>query len=230
MDGALCPACNPSHDLPLRPTRQQHDSPIGAALGLYFALLATFVFMVVSDGPGAVLFVDAVDAVIVLVFVIAWRKRLGNLLRPPENPSWWAYAVLLAGGTYAVTTVFVHLVNGMFTGLEAETYSGPYLEAGYGWHWVVLSICIQPAIVEEFAFRGVIMQALQRVMSPREVLIVSALMFTVLHVTVLSFPALFMIGLVLGWVRMRSKSIWPCVVLHACHNGFVLLEEVILAG
>ena len=26
----------------------------------------------------------------------------------------------------------------------------------------------------------------------------------------------------LGWVRYRTGSVWPCMLLHAVHNGFVL--------
>jgi membrane protease YdiL (CAAX protease family) len=26
---------------------------------------------------------------------------------------------------------------------------------------------------------------------------------------------------ILGWLRLRSKSLWPCAVLHASHNLFI---------
>lgn len=26
---------------------------------------------------------------------------------------------------------------------------------------------------------------------------------------------------VIGWLRLRTRSVWPCAVLHASHNTFV---------
>jgi membrane protease YdiL (CAAX protease family) len=34
-------------------------------------------------------------------------------------------------------------------------------------------------------------------------------------------PSTFL-GLVLGWVRYRTNSVLPCMLLHTMHNGFVL--------
>jgi membrane protease YdiL (CAAX protease family) len=226
IDGGACPACSRGPPRRARPTQQQGTSPVGSALGLYFALLATFIFMVVSEGPATELFVGGVDAVIVLVWVGMWQRRIRPILSPPANPAWWVWAPALALCTFALAVLWVSFANSSF-GVGEESYSEAYLAEGFGWPWIILSICVQPALVEEFAFRGVIMQALRHVMSEREVLVVSAFMFTVLHVNVLSFPSLLMIGLVLGWVRLRSRSIWPCVLLHFCHNGLVLLDEAV---
>ena len=29
------------------------------------------------------------------------------------------------------------------------------------------------------------------------------------------------LSFVIGWLRMKTQSIWPCVLLHAAHNGFL---------
>ena len=31
------------------------------------------------------------------------------------------------------------------------------------------------------------------------------------------------LGIVLGWIRWRSGSIWPGIVMHTCHNAFLLM-------
>ena len=38
-------------------------------------------------------------------------------------------------------------------------------------------------------------------------------------------PSAFL-GLVLGWVCWRTGSVLPGAVLHACHNGFLLLIAI----
>ena len=197
------------------------------ALGLYFALLISFVFLAFSESAGTILFVDALDLLIVMLWVVAWRKDLLPIMRLPVAGGWLLAAPLLAMGTFFVTSVFVDAVNGMFAGIDAPSYSEPFLSDGWGWIWVVLSVCVQPALMEEFAFRGVIFEALGRVMSEREVLVVTSLLFAVLHISPLALPTLFMMGWLLGWMRQRSGSIWPCVLLHGCHNGLVVLDEAV---
>jgi membrane protease YdiL (CAAX protease family) len=36
------------------------------------------------------------------------------------------------------------------------------------------------------------------------------------------FLASTFLGLVLGWVRMRTASVVPCMILHTIHNGLLL--------
>ncbi|MCC6511534.1 MAG: CPBP family intramembrane metalloprotease [Pirellulaceae bacterium] len=86
---------------------------------------------------------------------------------------------------------------------------------------------LTPAICEEWFFRGFVMSALRRFGFATAV-IGSALLFGLMHVltsNVLSLerllPSLFM-GLVLGMIAWRTKSLWPGVWLHAGHNGLLL--------
>jgi membrane protease YdiL (CAAX protease family) len=39
----------------------------------------------------------------------------------------------------------------------------------------------------------------------------------------LEFPHRFVMGLMLGWLRARTGSLWPCVLAHFLHNGFVVV-------
>lgn len=84
---------------------------------------------------------------------------------------------------------------------------------------------MQPAVVEELAFRGVIQGALGRVLRMGEAVAVAALMFMILHLMPLSFPHLFLIGLAAGWLRARSGSLYPPMLLHFLHNGLVVASE-----
>ncbi len=92
---------------------------------------------------------------------------------------------------------------------------------------LLFSGAITPAICEEWFFRGFVMSALRRFGKWNAVL-GSAALFALMHVltsNVLSLerllPSLFM-GVVLGLVAWRTGSLWPGVLLHACHNGFLL--------
>ncbi|MCI0377666.1 MAG: ABC transporter permease subunit [Gemmataceae bacterium] len=80
------------------------------------------------------------------------------------------------------------------------------------------------AAVEELYFRGYLFAALRRHMPAWMTITVTALLFGFLHVVMGGafgwerlLPSTLM-GFVLGWVRWRSGSVWPCIVLHVSHN------------
>ena len=104
-------------------------------------------------------------------------------------------------------------------------YLKSYTDAGYGFGAAVLMICVQPAIFEELGFRGVILTALEPVLGPREALLVSALIFAILHLSIPSIPHLFLMGIVLAWLRQKTGSLYAGMVAHFTHNLLVLLAE-----
>lgn len=94
--------------------------------------------------------------------------------------------------------------------------------------WILVALAIVPGICEEFFFRGVLFSSLRSVMSPWRTIVATAVLFGLFHIIaglVLSperfLPSAFL-GLVLGWVRWRTGSVVPGMVLHAVHNGFLL--------
>ena len=90
---------------------------------------------------------------------------------------------------------------------------------------VVLTICVQPAIFEELAFRGAIMSALGKFLSSTEVVFVSSAMFAILHLSIPSLPHLFLMGVALAYLRQWCGSLYPGMLLHFCHNFLVVLSE-----
>jgi len=94
---------------------------------------------------------------------------------------------------------------------------------------VILALAVVPALCEEFFFRGFLMAAFQRSMSGARAVVLSAVLFGLFHLVAieqLHFERLVpstCLGLVLGWICLRSGSVLPGMVLHACHNAFLLL-------
>ena len=197
-----------------------------SALTLYFALLATLVASLFgSEGADTELVQSAAFSVITFVWaIVSWRAVFPCLARLPR-PLWLLAGVGLAFPTFALASV---LVNAMTDLLGAETleYTTPFLEAGYGPGIIILAICVQPAICEEIAFRGVILSGLRGSLRQGEALVVSALLFTTIHLSVLSFPHLFLMGLLLGYLRLRSGSLYPSMALHFTHNLLCVLSEL----
>jgi ABC-2 type transport system permease protein/sodium transport system permease protein len=90
--------------------------------------------------------------------------------------------------------------------------------------WLILvTFALVPAVFEELCFRGFLFAALRQRVSGTWTVILTALLFGFFH-EVLS-PGKLMtttaLGLVLGWVRLRSGSVLPGTIAHAVHNGFL---------
>ena len=94
---------------------------------------------------------------------------------------------------------------------------------------VVATLAVVPAMCEEFFFRGYLLSALERSMSGTRAVVLSSILFGLFHLVAieqLHFERLVpstCLGLVLGWVCLRSGSVLPGMLLHASHNALLLM-------
>ena len=90
------------------------------------------------------------------------------------------------------------------------------------------AVLIAP-ICEELFFRGFLLQGLRAVMSTPWAVVVSSLIFAAAHADLGSFPLLLVLGLLMGTLRVLTRSIWPGVALHTFNNlltAFFLLTTL----
>lgn len=89
-------------------------------------------------------------------------------------------------------------------------------------------IAVLPAILEEMVYRGFILQTLRRYGDGLAIL-VSAILFGLMHGNILQIPFAFLIGLVMGFMVVQTGNIWMAVALHFTNNAIaVLLDYAIL--
>jgi uncharacterized protein len=205
-------------------------SSLRAALWLYFTLLGlSAVFAVwqrVTDArPSAMseFVTSAAFSAAVLCWCVTSLGLIIGLCKARFHIGWVLFAIGVAFPTYLLATGAVDLLVRL--GVEEVDYLSALSNDGYGFGWAVLVVCVQPAIFEEIAFRGIIQGSLGQVLGEREALIVSALMFGILHLSIPSLPHLLALGLVLGWLRLRTKSLVPGMILHFTHNFLVIVAE-----
>ncbi|MFO0916941.1 MAG: ABC transporter permease subunit/CPBP intramembrane protease [Planctomycetaceae bacterium] len=91
----------------------------------------------------------------------------------------------------------------------------------------LIVFAVAPALTEELFFRGYFLQGLYRGLGRWPAILVSAGVFGLFHVFVqgLSFERFIpstILGICLGWVCVRTGSVWPGILLHVLHNGFLL--------
>ncbi|KQU76777.1 MULTISPECIES: CPBP family intramembrane glutamic endopeptidase [unclassified Rhizobacter] len=85
-----------------------------------------------------------------------------------------------------------------------------------------LSACVLAPVLEEMLFRGLILRGLLLRYPPATAIVHSAALFGLAHFNVYQFFVGFSTGLVLGLAYQRTRSLWPCVLLHAAFNAGVL--------
>jgi sodium transport system permease protein len=93
---------------------------------------------------------------------------------------------------------------------------------------VLCALAVIPAVFEEFFFRGYLLGAIRSQSGPVRGVLISAACFGLFHIvtggvlTLERFLPSTFLGIILGWVCVRSGSVFPGMVLHACHNGVLL--------
>ena len=86
-------------------------------------------------------------------------------------------------------------------------------------------LAVSAGLTEELFFRGLLFRRLQAVCSPRVTVFVTAIAFGMAHLDLVHSSAAFVMGLFLGWLRLRSGSVWPGVVAHIFSNAAVVLTH-----
>ena len=92
----------------------------------------------------------------------------------------------------------------------------------------LLSLAAVPAVCEELFFRGFLLSAFRSAMSRPLAIAFSGAIFGLFHVIVQQslfaerFVPTCFLGLVLAAICVRTGSLWPGMLLHVMHNGFLL--------
>lgn len=239
--GALfCPACGQelAADTLAPPPREQRGSRAGFAenwqelkkLAWFFGLLlgASFaggMWSRFDPSPWSMVFVSVFDAGVVLIAVAMRYPRLAFLLRVHRIPVPMAIRLAVASVTFvALMALYFKVLQGM--GVPFSSASGTMAAAGWPLWAMLLFVSVMPALFEELAFRGVIQSSLERIFSARDAWLIQAALFSVLHLAPIIFPSHFLMGLCFGLLRMRTRSVYPGMLLHGVWNALVLLEEV----
>lgn len=89
-----------------------------------------------------------------------------------------------------------------------------------------LSTAVAPALVEEMALRGIIMQPLRRY-GDWFAIICTSLIFGLMHCNLLQIPFAFIAGIALGYAVVVTESVWTGVLIHFLNNAFAVTVSII---
>ena len=160
-------------------------------------------------------------------------RKTGNQVFNFEKPvsgKLMAFAVPLGffvclAGNY-VSSIFVNIMSDIGFNLSAPDFDVPSDIPGRIVYLV--SIAVVPALVEEFAIRGAVLQPLRRY-GDNFAIIASAIIFAVLHGNLIQAPFALIAGIALGYDVCITNSIWTGVLIHFCNNLYSVIIEFLIA-
>jgi len=139
-------------------------------------------------------------------------ERLGLL--PPRQKRWWGVALVGVFAFLAVAYGIERVADTLSPSSQQQvTNATNVLFSHFNNPFGVVLLGLMPAVVEETLFRGALV--------PRLGVLVTAVLFAALHTQyAVTFATLevFVLGIGLGLLRVRSGSTLPCMVTHAGYN------------
>lgn len=96
-------------------------------------------------------------------------------------------------------------------------------DGDYGFIGVFLKVAVIAPIVEELIFRGLLLSGFRRNYNGFVAVFMSALLFALFHLNPWQMPATFVLGLLLGWLMLRTNNIFVAIIGHSINNAWVLL-------
>lgn len=83
-----------------------------------------------------------------------------------------------------------------------------------------ITVVIFAPLFEEFLCRGIILRGLLRYKSPISAIVLSALMFGIMHLNPWQAIPATLVGILMGWIYWKTGSLWLTIFIHFVNNGF----------
>ncbi len=96
-------------------------------------------------------------------------------------------------------------------------------EGPLGFLLMLAGASLVPALVEEFAMRGVVLGVARKYLGDTLGIFISSFLFALMHRNVASLPFTFLGGLAFAYITVYANSIWPAVVAHFINNFLATL-------
>lgn len=112
-------------------------------------------------------------------------------------------------------------------GFSLQDVEYPTPSTATGWLIYFVEISIVPPLCEEFAMRGVVMQPLRKY-GEGFAIVMSAMVFAVMHGNLTQVPFAFMAGAVIGYAVCKTNSLWTGMVIHFLNNAFSVGTEFLI--
>lgn len=188
-----------------------------------------------------ILFVETLTAGLIYLFVTKIRKtslQAIGVVRPKLRDIWYAI-----GGFITYFLVYAAVVYNLLQHYFPQIDTNQRQELGFNASvagpellFVFISLVILPPLVEELLIRGFLYTGLRTKLPQITAALIASLVFASAHLQWGSGQPLlwtaaadtFVLSLVLIWLRQRTGSLWPGIIVHFLKNGIAFFVLFIL--
>ncbi|MCD8072076.1 MAG: CPBP family intramembrane metalloprotease [Alistipes sp.] len=162
---------------------------------------------------------------------VAWWicRRHGDLPAKPlgfslkkTNPTLILWGLVLV----VVTSMVIEPLLELF---PAKYLDDMYNSIGRG-GWAMLTTIVMAPLLEEILFRGIIQQNLSVGMGKLRGILTAAAVFGLIHVIPQQAVNAFFIGIILGYLYVRSGSLVTPILIHGLNNAIAFLILILSRG
>ena len=163
-----------------------------------------------------------------LAYAVLKRKKIEGILPfgTPYNTKAAVYLVMLMLPVVLLSSIGINYLSYSFQSYFGITFTSGMEDMQVtgvsGTLMATLSMAIVPAIIEETAIRGIVMQPLRRY-GDKFAILASAVIFSILHGNMVQIPYTVVAGFYFGFVTVVTGSLWPSIVLHCLNNLFSVI-------
>jgi membrane protease YdiL (CAAX protease family) len=172
------------------------------------------------------LIIDAIFASFVLLVAIIDYKNILPLLKLKNLKVKPIIAILLLAPAlaYGIENLSSYLNKILFNEVASKYYYD-FIFSSSPLFLTTLSVGIIPSIFEEIAFRGFVFKELFSIFSLKVTILITTVLFTILHLSFISFVWIFPLGIVFGYLRARYRTLWYSIFAHFTYNTSIVLIE-----
>jgi len=190
----------------------------GILIGIFqliFNISSASLFLIILQGS-----ISIISFAIVLLIGFKKTKRSFNEVFKFNNVSpllWVAIVVFMTGFVFVVSELdnllrfILPMPDMVHNLLETLSTEPPFILS-------ILVIGIIPTFTEELFFRGLILDGLKNNYSEKKAIIISSLLFGIIHFNPYQFLGAFIIGLFMAWICIKTNSILLCLYMHLFNN------------
>jgi tetratricopeptide (TPR) repeat protein len=201
-----------------------------AWLGLFFEGQIAFLFLLAALGLQQVILTGAALAGLPIIAV----AFTGFVRQPWGEPFKWP--LRFGGAKLILTSVLLVFVTVLISGAAAQIYTHltqkafplqrtiPLIRAALQTNpvaaWIGIALVIP--CVEEILFRGLLFGMLQKFLGATGTILLSSFIFGCVHLQLFGFLALFLLGSILAWARLKTGSLGLPIALHGLNNAIAM--------
>jgi membrane protease YdiL (CAAX protease family) len=230
----FCNKCGSKADNAKKSVESNYSKRLSLIFGFYFTLLLLVSIIRLTEW-GAELFsqlaADITYAIITIGFVIQNFSEIKNLIRLPSI-NWKILAAVICSAIafgWIVSIVSNFLNQSLFDQIGSKYYYA-FIDSDYPLLWTVISVAVFPAIFEELGFRGVLFNHIIKISNANAAVIISSLLFTVMHLSFISLLWILPIGLAFAYLRNKYNTLFYGMVGHFTYNAFIVMYEFYFEG